>query len=147
MERGDIGEFSIAGQACVFDQLLASSPTNISDRMKERFHIAKGDWESALKLWKPNDAPLKSMIDHVKRLGISTVVVTFLSPDAVEPVYRWLLRKGVSTTVEFYESPAHFGQDLKYNHSLRNVYVPDQEMSAVLGVRATCVSPTTIWSL
>lgn len=147
MERGDIGDFVLPGQACVFEGLLASPPDKVSNKLKYRFHMASNDWDAALRLWKTNDLPVKSLIDSVKRKGITTLVVTFLSPDAVEPIYRWLLRKGITTTVEFYESPEAYADDLRYNRSILNVYVPETEMAHIIGFRATVISNQLAWSV
>lgn len=147
MERGDIGVFATPGQSCVFEGLLASPPDTVGRRVKERFRTRINDWDSALKLWKPHDLPIRSISDHINRLGISTLVVTFLSPDAAEPIYRWLLRKGIATSVTYYPSPAEYRSDLKYDMGVKTVYVPDSEMAAVLGIKATVVSPDLAWNL
>jgi hypothetical protein len=146
MERGDIGDYTRPGQACVFEGLIASPPE------KKKFSLSKhdtyqrqGKWEQALALWVPNELALKSLINHVRRLGITTDVITFLSPDAVDPIYNWLLRKGVSTGVYYYTSAQAYADDLKYDYSIRNVYVPSSEIGAIIGMRATTVAPTTIW--
>ena len=147
MERGDIGDYVFAGQACVFEDLIAERPTGAA-AIKEKFYIRRGDWDKALKLWKPNDLPLKSLIDSAKRRGIATSVVTFLPEESVDAIYRWLLRKGVSECpVEAYETPAHYEMDLRYDHGIKVVYVPNKEIAYVLGMRATVVSPNSAWSL
>ena len=109
--------------------------------------VRRGEWDKALKLWKPNDLPLKSLIDSIGRRGIDTAVVTFLPEEAVEPIYRWLIRKGVSCTVNSYDSPEHYESDLRYDRGIKVVYVPSKEIAYVLGMRATVVSPASAWSL
>jgi len=146
MERGDIAIGSYVGQATLFEGVLATPPTGLTS-VKEKFYIRKNDWDSAMNLWRPNDLPLKSLIDSVERLGISTDVITFLSPEAVEPVYRWLVRKGVTTPVYFYENAESYADDLKYNRSVRVVYVPNKEIAYTLGMRATVVGPDAAWRL
>jgi hypothetical protein len=146
MERGDIGAYMVLGQACVFEDLLAQRPTG-ADGLKEKFFIRRGDWEKALKLWKPNDLPLKSLIDSVERRGISTAVITFLPHESVDAIYRWLIRKGVSCTVDAYDSPEDYEADLRYDRGIKVVYVPSKEIAYTLGMRATVVSPTSAWSL
>jgi hypothetical protein len=146
MERGDIGDFSVPGQACVFEGLLASPPASRIDRVREQYHMRRGDWEAVVTMWVPHELAVKSLIDTVKRLGISTEVITFLDAGAVEPIYQWLVRKGLVTTVRYYERPEAFAEDLKYDWSIRNVFCADQEVAAILGMRATVVSPKTTWS-
>jgi hypothetical protein len=146
MEKGDIYSYTVFGQACVFEDLLAERPTGAA-AIKEKFYIRRGDWEKALKLWKPNDLPLKSLIDAVERRGINTAVITFLPGEAVEEIYRWLLRKGVSCTVTDYASPEDYEADLRYDRSIKVVYVPSKEIAYVLGMRATVVSSNTAWGM
>lgn len=148
MERGDIAEYSIPGQACVFEGLIAHPPVKKNlNYLKCQVYEKQGKWDDALRLWVPNELPLKSMIHHIKHLGISTTVITFLSADAVDPVYRWLLRKGVSADVLYYESASAYADDLKYDRSVRAVYVPDQNMAFDIGMRAVTVSSTATWGL
>jgi hypothetical protein len=144
MERGEITDFVRVGQACVFEGLIASPPAGTS-LIKEKFYERNNNWTSALKLWRPNDLPLKSLIDSTVRLGIATDVITFLSEEAVEPIYQWLLRKGVTCPVTYYEDVESYEVDLRYNRAIRVVYVSNQEHARTLGMRATVVPPTTAW--
>lgn len=145
MERGDIGAFATLSQACLFEGLLAQPPTSFKSKVLGRIRVGTNDWDSALKLWKPYDLPVKSLIDSVERLGVATMVFTFLGEDTVEPIYRWLLRKGVSTSVESYPSVADFVEDLRFNMSIRNVFVPTDEYYRQIGIRASVVNPNTSW--
>lgn len=146
MERGDIGAYTVFGQSCIFEDLIAERPTG-SAALKEKFYIRRGEWDKAMKLWKPNDLPLKSLIDAVERRGIATSVITFLPRDAETSIYKWLLRKGVSTTVECYDTPEDYESDLRYDRSIKVVYVPRTEIAHILGMRATVVSPNSAWSM
>lgn len=146
MQGNDIGVFDRLGQATMFEGVLASPPSG-SAKLKYKFHESRNDWESALKLWRPNDLPLRSLVDFTNRLSIGTEVITFLSPDAVEPIYNWLSRKGVSTTVLYYEDAAQFRDDFIYNRSLRVFYTSSTDDAQIIGIRATVVGPTTAWRL
>ncbi len=146
MERGDIAISSGVGQASIFEGVIASPPSGVS-LVKEKFYIRRNDWDAALGLWTPNELPLKSLIDSVERLGISTEVITFLSVDAVDPIYRWLLRKGVTTPVYFYENVEAYAEDLKYNRAIKVVYAPNKDVAYSLGMRATVVNPESAWRL
>jgi hypothetical protein len=144
MERGDIADYTRVGQACIFEGLLAIRPSG-SAGLKCKVYERGGNWASSIKLWKPNDLALKSLIDSVNRLQIATEIITFLSDEAVEPIYQWLLRKGVTTSVVYYEDVESYEIDLRYNRAVRAVYVSDQEHARILGMRATVVPPTTAW--
>ena len=149
MERGDISGHTSPSQVCVFEGLLAAPPSkNNFNLLKHQMYARQGKWDLALSFWTANELPLKSMVHHYTHLGISTDVVTFLSPDAVEPIYRWLLRKVESVpNILYYSSPSAYADDLKYNRSITTVYVPDQSMAFDIGMRATTVSPLTTWGL
>lgn len=144
MERNDIASISTLEQATIFEGVIASPPP-----VSPKYLLAKtrNDWDKIIPMWVPNDLPMRSLSDCVNRLGIGTDVVTFLSPDAVEPIYQWLVRKGVSTPVMWYPSATEYYNDVRYNMGLKVVYVADQEDAAIIGMRARVVSPATAWSV
>lgn len=144
MEGNDIAPWTRIGQGTIFEGVLASPPVRRVPSLREVFKTR--DWDSLLADWNAHDIPLKSMIDHVNRLGIQTQVYTFLAQEAVDPIERWLVRKGVSTPVVYYESPTSLAQDLLYDRSIHNVFVPDIATARLLGARATVVGPNTMWS-
>lgn len=146
MEAGDIGVSSRIGQACVFEGVLASPPIGVA-LIKEKYHIRRGSWDDALKLWTPNELPLKSLIDSSERMGIATDIITFLDADATEPMYRWLVRKGIHLAVVHYDTPELYAEDLKFNRGIKVVYTPNKEIAYTLGMRATVVSPKSAWRL
>lgn len=145
MERGDIASGGRIGQACVFEGLLALRPTG-GALVRERFHERNGNWGKAFSLWQPGDKALRSLSDQSNRLGIATEVITFLNSEAVEPIYNWLLRKGIACPVIHYESVEAYEIDLRYNRSVSIIYVPLDEQARILGMRAKVVDSTTIWS-
>jgi hypothetical protein len=145
MERGDIAIGDYISQACVFEDLLAIRPTGAA-LLKAKFYERNNNWEASLKLWKPGDIALRSLNDYTNRLRIVTEVITFLDQEAVEPIYRWLLRKGVTCPVIYYEKPEDYELDLRYNRSVRTVYVASDEHARILGMRAKVINPTTAWS-
>ena len=146
MQGNDISTYDRIGQASMFEGVLASPPSG-TGKLKSKFYESRNDWESAIKLWTPNDLPIKSLIDCVNRLCLGTEVITFIHPDAVEPIYAWLSRKGVSTSVLYYENIEAYNDDFKYNRSVRVFYTSSMDDAHVIGMRATVVAPTTAWRL
>lgn len=144
MERNDISFDAPLSQATVFEGVIASPP---GASPKYLLNKARNDWEAIIPMWKPNDRPLRSLIDCVNRLGIGTEVITFLSQDAVEPIYQWLVRKGVRTTVLWYPSIEDYKQDVQYNMGLKVVYVSKHADALALGIKAKVVGPDTLWSV
>lgn len=144
MEGNDIFPVSTLSQATIFEGVIASPPP-----VSAKYLLAKtrGDWEAMIPMWRPNDLPLRSLSDCVNRLQIGTDVITFLSPEAVEPIYNWLVRKGISTPVIWYPSATDYYNDVRYNMGLKVVYVANDEDAAILGMRARVVSPATAWSI
>lgn len=145
MERGDIGSFSVLAQACVWEGVLATPPEGLSKKARYKLAERSSDWETAIQLWKPLDIAVKSLVDCVNRLNIGTDVVTFLHPDAADPIYRWLLRKGVSTSVTYYPSSEEYSIDLRYNRGIKTVYVATDEDASIIGFRSHVVQPNTAW--
>lgn len=144
MEGNDISFDSPISQATIFEGVIASPPGSSPKYLLSK---ARSDWNSTIRLWKPNDKPLRSLVDCVNRLGIGTDVITFLHPEAEEPIYQWLVRKGVSTTVLWYPSVHEYKEDVQYNMGLKVVYVAEQEDAKILGMKARVVGPNTVWSV
>ena len=144
MEGNDIAPVATLSQATIFEGVIASPPSTSARYLLAK---AKSDWSEMIPMWKPHDLPLKSLSDCVNRLQIGTDVITFLSPDAVEPIYSWLVRKGISTPVVWYPSVTDYYNDVRYNMGLKVVYVAKEEDAAILGMRARVVSPATAWSI
>jgi len=147
VEGNDLAPWSRIGQGVIFEGVLAFPPTGGVPGVRQWLSRRNGDWESMLMHWKPNELSLKSMIDMVNRRGVQTQVFTFLAPEAVDPIERWLVRKGVSTSCFYYVDAAALAEDLRYNRDVHVIYTPDQDTAAVLGIRATVVSPNTVWTL
>lgn len=140
MENGDIAAFDRPQRACMFEGLLAQPPTS-------RFLRFKRSQTDNLNGWKANELPLKSLIDNTNRLGVHTLVFTFLGEPYEELIYRWLLNKGVSCTVLAYDDIPDALEDFKYNRSLQTILVPDQDLAHMIGIRAKVVSSDKAWSV
>lgn len=145
MQGNDISPFLSAYQGTMFEGVLASPPSGIKGKVKEA--LARNNWEEIIQLWSPSTAALKSLSDSVNRLGIRTDVYTFLSPEAVDPIEKWLIKKGISSPVLFYPSVTELAYDLTFNRSVRVVYTANSEDALVLGLRATRVTPETAWNI
>lgn len=141
MQGNDIGSFGDIGQGVIFEDLLASPPA------KRFFNRTDSDWHKELGKWTPHELPLKALIDTSDRLGVNTEVYTFLGSDAVDAIEDWLLRKGISLPVLSYSSVDELAYDLRFKRSVRNIYVPDQEQAAVIGIRATVVNNKKAWTI
>lgn len=146
VEGNDLSVYDRIGQASMFEGVLASPPTG-ANKVKSKFYETRGDWESIIKLWTPNDMPIRSLNDCVNRLGLGTEVITFLHPEAVDPIYNWLSRKGVSTSVIYYEDINQYREDFQYNRGLKVFYTSSTEDAHILGMRATVVSPKSAWRI
>lgn len=146
MEGNDISVYDRIGQASMFEGVLANEPTGTS-KLKAKFYESRNDWESVLKLWSPNDMPIRSLVDCVNRLGLGTEIITFLHPDATDAIYNWLARKGVSTSVLYYENIEQYNEDFKYNRGIKVFYTSNVDDAHLIGMRATVVNPNTAWRL
>lgn len=147
MQGNDISAFIEARQATMFEGVLALPPVKTLTKLRER--VTTGDseetWTQRLKLWTPATMPLKSLADHVNRLGIMTEVYTFLSESAVDPINKWLVRKGISVPVYYYSNVSELAYDLTFNRSIRRVFTASTEDAQVLGIRSTVVTSDRAW--
>lgn len=141
MLGNDISEFYSPGQGVIFEGLLAVPPAR---RIFRNPNIS--DWRKELRKWKPNELPLKALIDTSDRLGISSEVYTFLDELAVEAIDDWLLRKGISVPIYHYQNVDELAYDLKFKRSIRTIYVPLQEQAFTIGLRSQVVDPKKAWT-
>lgn len=145
MQGNDISAFADARQGTMFEGVLAIPPTSFKNRLRER--LTSLSWEQRIDLWTPCTMPLKSLSDCVNRLGIATDVYTFLSPEAIDPIEKWLIKKGISVPVYYYENVGELAYDLTFNRAIRVVYTSEHEDAKVLGMRATTVTSEHAWSV
>jgi len=145
MLGNDIASFSPTAQGVVFDNLLASPPTG-SKALLETVQRRRNNWDAVIRLWEPHDLPLKALSDCVNRLGLGTDVYTFIHPDAVDAIDKWLVRKGISTPVYYYESAEMLEYDLRFSRAVRIIYTSDQEVARILGPRATVTPTDRAWT-
>lgn len=144
MLGNDIQSYEDVGYGVIFEDLLATPPDGVKG-IGSALYQARNNWERVLKLWKPNDLPLKSLYDTTHRLGIGAEVYTFLSEDAVDAVDNWLQRKSMSLPVFYYKTVNDLEYDLRFKRSVRTIFVPHQEQASILGIRATVSSPISAW--
>ena len=145
MQGNDIASFSPTAQGVIFDGLLATPPSG-NKSLLEAIQKRRDRWDSVINLWEPNDLPLKALSDSVNRLGLGTDVYTFIHPDAADAIDKWLVRKGISTPVYYYETPQLLEYDLRFSRAVRIIYTSSEEYARILGIRATVVNPERAWT-
>lgn len=141
MQGNDIGEYWTRGQGVIFEGVLATFP----DTIIAKFHKQRGNWAKYVQTAIPHELPLKAMIDSSSRLGIATDVYTFVDSDAVEPINEWLMRKGISVSVMYYPSVDELAYDLKFQRSIRTIYVATEEQASIIGLRSHVVDMKKAW--
>ena len=141
MQGNDIVQDSYLGQGVIFEGVLIT----LSDTLISKFHKQRGNWEKYLSECIPHELPLKAMIDSSVRLGVSTEVYTFMDSEAVEAIDKWLLKKGISVAISAYNTVEELAYDLKFQRSIRTVYVETQEQALAIGLRAHVVDQKKAW--
>ena len=136
MEKGNIAEHHRYERACIFENLLANPPKT------PKWFPSRSDADNPLKGWTANELPLKSVIDSTNRLGLPLAVITLLGVDMEDPIYRWLLKRGVACTVLAFDGLEDALEAFKYNQWFRTIYVPTEELAQIIGIRSTVVSPS-----
>lgn len=144
MEGNDLAPFAPIQQAVIFEDVLASMPEGIKS-LRARLAKRTNDWPALVNHMQANELPLKALSDSINRRGIGTIVYTFLPPEAVDAVERWLIRKGISTIVEAYPDVETLAEDLRLNRSIHVIYVASQEQQAIIGIRATVLGSERAW--
>jgi hypothetical protein len=147
MEKGDIGISIQKHVACMFEGLLCTVVEEAEIPRKRRFFgrdqpiVKDKDMDKIIRSWRPNELPLKSVIHLTKQLGVGVEVYTYYPEDFVEPIERWLGRKGISVTVTPYDDVMHLMEDFKYNRDVVVLFTPDERDAQMLGMRATVATP------
>lgn len=141
MQGNDIAEHWVKGQGVVFEGVLATLP----DSLVVKFHKQRKNWERYIQSAIPHELPLKAMIDSAVRLGVATDVYTFIDSEAVEPIEQWLSRKGISVGVFYYVNVEELAYDLKFQRSLKTIYVANEEQASIIGLRSHVVDKQKAW--
>jgi hypothetical protein len=141
MQGNDIGEYTQRGQGVIFEGVLATEPESLASRLYKQ----RENWDKYINQWKPNDLPLKAMFDSALRLGVATDVYTFIDSGAVEAIDKWLTRKGISVAVMYFKNVEELAYDLKFQRSIRTIYVETQEQGSIIGIRSHVVDPKKAW--
>lgn len=148
MEGGDIGVTIQKHLACMFEGLLCTVAEDEEiPKPKRRLWgkddpiVKDKDMAKIVRSWRPNEMPLKSVIHLTKQLGIGMEVYTYYPEDFVEPIERWLGRKGISVIVHSYDDIMHLQEDFKYNRDVQVLFTHSERDAQILGIRSTVVSP------
>lgn len=147
MEGNDLMPYTGISQATMFEGVLASPPQKVLQKVTCKRLAAKGDWDEALRLWTPNEMPIKSLADCTNRLGIGTDVYTYLPPESVDAIGRWLVRKGISVGVYAYADLSDLLADFRLNRAVRVLFTSSYDDACLLGPRATVVTASQAWRL
>ena len=148
MEKNDIGVDVRQHMACMFEGLLmrrlevAPEKRGLFTRFKKEEDLTEEEFiKREVRLWRPNDLPIKSASHMINKLGLGLEVYTYLDPLFVDAIEHWLSRKGVDVTVYAYYDLADLHDDFKLNRDVHTLYTPFEEDAKVLGIRTTVVLP------
>lgn len=130
--------------ACWFEDLLVVRQTVPEKRrlFKREREVPEDEWiKNEVRLWKPNEMPIKSVYHMVNNLDLGVEVYTYLDYELVEAIEHWLARKGIAVTVYSYEDFSTLKDDFKLNLDVHTLFTPYEEDAARLGFRSTVVRP------
>lgn len=141
MQGNNIGDAGFRGQAVLFEGVLARPAGTVLSK----FYKQRGNWDRYINSYLPNELSIKAMIDSSVRLGIATDVYTLIDENAVPVIDRWLLKKGISVSVNHYSTLEELAYDLRFQHSIRTIYVETAEQASTIGIRSHVVDPKKAW--
>lgn len=147
MEGNDLLPYVGVSQATMFEGVLASPPEGTVKSLRYRRLTSRDEWDEAIRMWTPNDMPLKSLADCVNRRGLGTEVYTYLPGSAVDAIGRWLVRKGISVPIYSFMDVADLLGDFRMNRAVRVLYTSNYDDACLIGPRSTVVSPSQAWIL
>lgn len=148
MQGNDIGVDVHQHIACMFEGLLmrrleiAPERKGLFSRFKREEDLTEEEYiKREVRLWRPNDLPIKSASHIINKLGLGLEVYTYLDPLFVDAIEHWLSRKGVDVTVYSYYDLNDLHDDFKLNRDVHTLYTPFEDDAKLLGMRATVVLP------
>lgn len=146
MEKNDIAPTTQSHVACMFEGLLIQEAL-VMDEPKRRLWRKAPDLnedqhvEQIARMWRANEMPLKSVIHLVNQLDVGVEVYTYLDYDFHDAIEHWLARKGAAVQVYHYQSVDDLYEDFRFNRDVHTLFTPYPHEAALLGMRATVVSP------
>lgn len=147
MEGNDISPTIQRHIACMFEGLLIQQT---EEQQPERKHWWSKEPEPVtddqyiahvVRTWKPNEMPLKSVSHMVNQLHMGVELYTYLDWEFLDPIERWMQRKGVAINAYHYDDIHQLREDFRYNRDVHTFFTPFENDAAVLGIRATVVRP------
>jgi len=148
VEGNDIGVDVRQHVACMFEGLLmrrldiAPEKRGISRFFKKEEDLTEEEYiKREVRLWRPNDLPIKSASHMINKLGLGLEVYTYMDPLFVDAIEHWLSRKGVDVTVYAYYDLNDLHDDFKLNRDVYALFTPFEDDARLLGMRATVAPP------
>lgn len=149
MFKGEIGDEFRQHVAVMFEGLLANVSDEIITEQKKHWWSrtatvpqTEDEWVAAeVRRWRPNELPIKNVIDLTQRQGIGVDVYSYYDPVFKDHIEHWLARKGAHCNVYCYENLEHLASDFRYDRGIHTLFTPSEEDAGYLGLRACVVGP------
>lgn len=147
MEGNDIGFTVHKHVACMFEGLLMNRKEFAPEktgffRRKREDDLSESEFiDREVRLWRPNEMPVKSVIHMITKMGIGVEVYTYMDPMFIPSIEHWLARKGADVQVYSYYDVKDLYEDFKLNRDVHTLFTPSEEDAKLLGMRSTVVLP------
>lgn len=140
MRGNDLSNEVVPRFVLVFEHLIGLVPNNLA-RVGYESYIRTRRWKRAVNTLVVNE-PLARHMWHVTwHLHHTLDVVTYLDPNAVEPVTEWLNRADLPVHRAWYSDPYKLGRKIATMPDVAAIFDPDPGHQLVFGKRGRLISP------
>lgn len=140
MQRGDISGDLVPRFVLVFEHLVGVVPGSLSMAAYLSWVRTKR-WKRAVNEFEVNDALAKQMWHVTWHLHHQLEVVTFLHPDAVEPISNWIDVQDLPVHRVWYSDPNKLARKIATMPDLAAIFDPDPKHVLTFGRKGRIINP------
>lgn len=140
MQRGDISGDLVPRFVLVFEHLVGIVPNSLS-RVSYEGLIRTKRWKRAIPYLLVNEPLAKQMWHVTWHLQHQLEVVTFLHPDAVEPIEHWIDRHDLPVHRVWSTEPNVLARKIATMPDLAAIFDPDPSHALTFGRKGRIINP------
>ena len=140
MQGGDLSNELVPRVALVFENLVGVLPNSLSRVGYESFVRTKR-WKRAVNLLVVNEILARQMWHVTWHLHHQLEVVTYLHPDAVEPIQNWIDIQYLPVHRVWYAEPNKLARQIAVMPDLAAIFDPDPQHHLRFGRKGRIINP------
>ena len=142
MEHGDISNEVVPRLALVFENLIGILPTK-PEQARFALYRRLRQPKRATKVFQANQPVCSRIWDVTWRLKFAVESVTFLGPEYVDPIIKWLEAENLPIGHVWSTTPSLLSREIAYMPYLAAIFDPDPEHQFTYGSRGRHINPSS----